>query len=114
MIECNKLTRRYGKTLALDGIDLHIGAGELHAFVGPNGAGKTTAMRILATLMRYSSCNSPLSTSRSGRLSAVTTSVPRLLNRGIGLFVSVLGIWRGLYRRKNLVNVVCFRDSVLL
>ena len=55
MIECNKLTRRYGRMLALDGIDLHIGAGELHAFVGPNGAGKTTAMRILATLMRPTS-----------------------------------------------------------
>lgn len=55
MIECNKLTRRYGKTLALDHIDLHIEAGELHAFIGPNGAGKTTAMRILATLMRPTS-----------------------------------------------------------
>ena len=55
MIECSKLTRRYGKTLALDHIDLHIEAGELHAFIGPNGAGKTTAMRILATLMRPTS-----------------------------------------------------------
>ena len=55
MIECSKLTRRYGKTLALDHIDLHIGSGELHAFIGPNGAGKTTAMRILATLMRPTS-----------------------------------------------------------
>ena len=55
MIECYKLTRRYGKMLALDHIDLHIEAGELHAFIGPNGAGKTTAMRILATLMRPTS-----------------------------------------------------------
>ena len=52
MIECKKLTRRYGRTLALDGIDLHISQGELHGFIGPNGAGKTTAMRILATLTR--------------------------------------------------------------
>ena len=55
MIECNKLTRRYGKTLALDHIDLRIDSGQLHAFIGPNGAGKTTAMRILATLMRPTS-----------------------------------------------------------
>ena len=52
MIECKELTRRYGRTLALDRMSLTIGAGELHAFVGPNGAGKTTAMRILATLLK--------------------------------------------------------------
>lgn len=51
----NKLTKRYGKTLALDGLDLTIGEGEVHGFVGPNGAGKTTAMRILATLLRPTS-----------------------------------------------------------
>ena len=52
MIECKKLTRRFGRTLALDGIDLHVAPGELHGFIGPNGAGKTTAMRILATLTK--------------------------------------------------------------
>ena len=52
MICLNKLTKRYGKTLALDALDLTIGEGEVHGFVGPNGAGKTTAMRILATLLR--------------------------------------------------------------
>ena len=52
MIRCEGLVKRYGKTLALDHLDLHIGEGEIHGFVGPNGAGKTTAMKILATLMR--------------------------------------------------------------
>jgi len=52
MIRCTQLTKRYGRTLALDALDLNIGDGELHGFVGPNGAGKTTTMRILATLMR--------------------------------------------------------------
>ena len=52
MIQCKKLTKRFGKTLALDGIDLHVAPGELHGFIGPNGAGKTTAMRILATLTK--------------------------------------------------------------
>lgn len=55
MIRCEQLTKRYGKTLALDQMDLQIGAGELHGFVGPNGAGKTTAMKILATLTRPTS-----------------------------------------------------------
>lgn len=52
MIRVEKLTKSYGKTQALQGLDLSIGDGELHGFVGPNGAGKTTAMRILATLMK--------------------------------------------------------------
>ena len=55
MIRCENLRRTYGKTVAVDNLNLHIEAGELHAFVGPNGAGKTTAMRILATLMKPTS-----------------------------------------------------------
>ncbi len=50
MIECIELVKRYGKTQAVDHLNLHVDAGEIHGFVGPNGAGKTTAMRILATL----------------------------------------------------------------
>ena len=52
MIRCEKLVKRYGRTLALDSLDLTVGKGELHGFIGPNGAGKTTAMKILATLAR--------------------------------------------------------------
>ena len=51
MLRLEGLTRYYGKFLALDHLDMHIGEGELHGFVGPNGAGKTTTMRILATLL---------------------------------------------------------------
>jgi ABC-2 type transport system ATP-binding protein len=40
------LSRRYGDTVALDGLSLTVPAGEVLGFVGPNGAGKTTAMRI--------------------------------------------------------------------
>jgi len=39
------------KVVAVDGIDLEIGAGEIFGFLGPNGAGKTTALRLLATLL---------------------------------------------------------------
>ena len=37
---------------AVDGVDLHVGAGEVVAFLGPNGAGKTTTLRMLTTLLR--------------------------------------------------------------
>lgn len=50
-IEIKNLTKRYGKLVALDGISLSIGSGELYGLLGPDGAGKTTLYQILATLM---------------------------------------------------------------
>src|SRR6202167_158322 len=50
MIEAHGLTKRFGPTVALDGIDLEVPAGSILGVLGPNGAGKTTAVRILTTL----------------------------------------------------------------
>jgi ABC-2 type transport system ATP-binding protein len=46
------LAKRYGRTVALDGLDLRVPAGTVYGFLGPNGAGKTTTMRILTGLVR--------------------------------------------------------------
>ena len=51
-IEVSGLRKSYGKTLALDGLDLSVAAGEVHGFLGPNGAGKTTTIRVLLGLLR--------------------------------------------------------------
>jgi oleandomycin transport system ATP-binding protein len=51
-IEAQGLVKRFGKTVALDGVDLVVPAGKVVGLLGPNGAGKTTAVRILATLLR--------------------------------------------------------------
>ncbi len=50
MIEAQGLTKRYGHTVALAGIDFEVAAGSILGVLGPNGAGKTTAVRILTTL----------------------------------------------------------------
>src|SRR5579862_1200431 len=50
MIEAEGLTKRFGATVALAGIDLQVPAGSILSMLGPNGAGKTTALRILTTL----------------------------------------------------------------
>ena len=46
------LTKRYGETLALDGLDLEVRPGEVYGYLGPNGAGKTTTIRLLLALHR--------------------------------------------------------------
>jgi ABC-2 type transport system ATP-binding protein len=45
------LRKRYAGVHALDGFDLHVGAGTIHGLLGPNGAGKSTAVKALATLI---------------------------------------------------------------
>ncbi|MFW7413463.1 ATP-binding cassette domain-containing protein [Demequina sp. SO4-18] len=50
-IETRGLTKIYGDTRAVDGVDLAIERGGVYGFLGPNGAGKTTTIRMLATLI---------------------------------------------------------------
>ncbi|RMB72109.1 ATP-binding cassette domain-containing protein [Rhodococcus sp. SBT000017] len=54
-IEVEGLVLRYGKNVALDGIDFTVPEGTVLGVLGPNGAGKTTAVRILATLLQATS-----------------------------------------------------------
>ena len=58
--------KRYPGTLAVAGLDLDVGEGEIFGLVGPNGAGKTTTLRILATLL----------TATSGEAEVAGISVP--------------------------------------
>jgi ABC-2 type transport system ATP-binding protein len=50
-IEAVGLVKTFGQLRAVDGIDLHVGQGEIFGVLGPNGAGKTTALKMLATLL---------------------------------------------------------------
>src|SRR5918911_4438470 len=54
-IEARNLTKSYGKTQVLKGIDLQVERGTMVALLGPNGAGKTTVVRILSTLLAFDS-----------------------------------------------------------
>ncbi len=51
-IEAHGLRKAFGKTQALDGVDLTVTRGMVYGLLGPNGAGKSTVVRVLATLLR--------------------------------------------------------------
>ncbi|HEV7899876.1 MAG TPA: ABC transporter ATP-binding protein [Planosporangium sp.] len=51
-ISVSGLSKSFGRTRALDGLDLTVSTGEVHGFLGPNGAGKSTTIRVLLGLLR--------------------------------------------------------------
>ncbi len=51
-VEVEAVTKRFGRTTALSGVDLQVAEGEVVGLLGPNGAGKTTLVRVLATLLQ--------------------------------------------------------------
>ena len=51
-ISVSGLRKTFGRTVALDGLDLEVTTGEVHGFLGPNGAGKSTTIRVLLGLLR--------------------------------------------------------------
>ena len=51
VISTSGLVKTFGRTVALDGLDLEVRSGEVHGFLGPNGAGKSTTIRVLLGLL---------------------------------------------------------------
>lgn len=51
-VQIQGLTKRFGRSIALDGLDLTVAPGEVTGFLGPNGAGKSTTIRVLLGLLR--------------------------------------------------------------
>jgi ABC-2 type transport system ATP-binding protein len=102
-ITISGLVKTFGKTLALDGLDLEVATGEVHGFLGPNGAGKTTAIRILLGLLRHDSGQVSLlggdpwsdSTELHKRLAYVPGDVMLWPNLTGGEVIDLLGRLRG-------------------
>jgi ABC-2 type transport system ATP-binding protein len=55
LIEVDRLSKRFGSTVAVNGISFAVNAGEIFGFLGPNGAGKTTTIKMLTGLVRPTS-----------------------------------------------------------
>ncbi|MEU8232625.1 ABC transporter ATP-binding protein [Actinoplanes sp. NPDC048967] len=97
------LTKSFGRTRALNGLDLHVRTGEVHGFLGPNGAGKTTTIRILLGLMRADGGSASLlggdpwadATALHKRLAYVPGDVTLWPNLSGGEVIDLLGRLRG-------------------
>ena len=53
MLKIDHLTKTYGEKKAVDGLSLHIRAGEIYGFIGHNGAGKTTTLKAVAGILQF-------------------------------------------------------------
>ena len=102
-IAVSGLRKSYGKTVALDGLDLSVAEGEVHGFLGPNGSGKTTTIRILLGLLRAGGGTARLlggdpwsdATALHRRLAYVPGDVTLWPNLSGGEVIDLLGRLRG-------------------
>ncbi len=109
VIAVSGLRKRFGRTQALDGLDLQISVGEIHGFLGPNGAGKTTTIRILLGLMRADAGSVTLfggdpwadATTLHRRLAYVPGDVTLWPGLSGGEVIDLLGRLRGGINRKR-------------
>ncbi|MGP4101320.1 ABC transporter ATP-binding protein [Nonomuraea sp. KM90] len=109
-ITVSGLTKSFGRTRALDGLDLTVRAGEVHGFLGPNGAGKSTTVRVLLGLVRADAGSARLlggdpwtqASELHGRLAYVPGDVTLWPDLSGGEAIDLLGRLRGgLDRRRR-------------
>ncbi len=79
MIEVENLTKRYGKTVAVDGLSFRVREGAITGFLGPNGAGKTTTLRIILGLVRPTAGKATVLERRYRELESPTRQVGAVL-----------------------------------
>jgi polyether ionophore transport system ATP-binding protein len=102
-ISVSGLVKTFGRTRALDGLDLTVRTGEVHGFLGPNGSGKSTTIRVLLGLLRADEGEIRLlggdpwadATSLHRRLAYVPGDVSLWPNLSGGEVIDLLGRLRG-------------------
>ena len=86
VIRTDKLTKRFGDLVAVDGIDLDVREGEVFGFLGPNGAGKTTTLRLLCALIAPTSGTAEIAGFRLGREDERIRAAVGILTEQPGLY----------------------------
>src|SRR5215510_5634694 len=100
-VTARAITKRFGDVVALDEVDLDVGAGQVHGLVGPNGAGKTTLLGLLLGL----------AVADDGELEILGSPVRRTLAlpEGVAGFVDGPGLYPALTARQNLTALARLR-----
>src|SRR5713226_4273388 len=94
-LEVHDLHKRYGSTVALDGVTFQVAEGQIFGLLGPNGAGKTTLLSILSCLLEASAGEARL-------LGRPLLYAARDLRREIGIVPQELALYGELTARENL------------
>jgi ABC-2 type transport system ATP-binding protein len=113
-ITISGLHKSFGRTKALDGLDLQVPAGEVHGFLGPNGAGKSTTVRVLLGLLHADSGDVRLlggdpwkdAASLHRRLAYVPGDVNLWPNLSGGEVIDLLGRLRGGLDEKRRADLI--------
>jgi ABC-2 type transport system ATP-binding protein len=102
-VRARGISKSFDEVVALDGVDLVIGEGEVHGLVGPNGAGKTTLLGLLLGLARAD----------AGDLEILGSPVRRTLALpdGVAGFVDGPGLYPALSARQNLAALAYLRGD---
>ncbi len=108
------LIKRYGKTTALDGVDLAVPTGSIYGFIGPNGAGKSTTIRILLGLLKKNAGEVRLlggdpwrdAVELHKRLAYVPSDVQLWDNMTGGEVIDFLGRLRGSYSKERRAQLI--------
>lgn len=108
VLEAGGLVKRFGETRALDGVDLHVDAGEIVALVGPNGAGKSTCFNVINGQLRADAGHIWLSGAE------ITGLPPRTIwRRGVGRTFQVAATFGSMTVAENVQMALLSRSQRL-
>jgi ABC-2 type transport system ATP-binding protein len=103
ILEARQLTRRFGKVVAVDQLDLSVEAGEIFGLLGPNGAGKSTTIQMFTTLL-------PITSGEVSIQEYQLTRQPAQVRRCIGYVPQALSVDSNLTGYENLLMVAKLYD----
>ncbi|BCN32709.1 ABC transporter ATP-binding protein [Anaeromicropila herbilytica] len=93
VLQTNNLTKRYGKQLALNKVNMNVEKGDIYGFIGRNGAGKTTLMKIASGLIRPS----------QGEITLFESKDLNRSRKRIGCVIEQPALYPGMTARQNLI-----------
>lgn len=107
LLEANDVSKRFGGLKALDGVNLSLDTGKLHAIIGPNGAGKTTFFNVITGTL-------PVSGGRIKFLGDDITDDPvhQISHRGLARTLQIKSVFGNMTVRENLWIAAQSRDGV--